>query len=712
MTVTFPIIRFGEKESDYKKSGAVITILHGGQQTGTALDDISNNVLDLLPYATFEPNFWLLNGNYKFKPLSTIHVGWMSTAMSGSDGVFSGSVPSLRIVLNAACSISEFAFHFSELSGDYANDITVRLYDSSNTLISTNDYAPTSTVFVISGAITDLKKIEIDINATNNPYRYARVTAIDLGEIVTFTGAEIRAAKLSEKINPISVELPINALDFSLYSASGDFSIVEPAGIFEKLQNGASVDVYESVDSIKTHMGRFYIEKWESESENVATFNALDLIGKLDTEFRDMLVQYILNGELSIYFLMNYAINQALGTDFPREIPTELGSINAFGWLEGGISYREYLTRLAFVGGAYITCSRSRGIQIKMMESPNNIIETKVDELDPSITWVGSWDDFLPPAAYLGTLRAMLTSGTYPDSYFTFTFTGIGFILGIALAATGHHDFARFYVSIDGAEPIKVEYAAELPAVYTEWKSSQLSKGSHTVVVYGWCFGDEADGNAAVAFDYITTLDSVVLEEYDYTLTRAEKGIRSPVEQRPLVTGVEVTAHNYIYDGLGLVKIYQADLPIGTHFITFDKPYYDYSVTGGAAGDNGTDWINVTVITAGTVTIQAKAYLDSKTVYSVYNQSLPAGTPENIIRITDVSLVTPSNGEEIATRIYNYYQQRFIQKTKLFASPVAVGDSVLIDTQSSKQIAGFVEKMTTDLSGGMVENIEITGIVI
>jgi hypothetical protein len=69
------------------------------------------------------------------------------------------------------------------------------------------------------------------------------------------------------------------------------------------------------------------------------------------------------------------------------------------------------------------------------------------------------------------------------------------------------------------------------------------------------------------------------------------------------------------------------------------------------------------------------------------------------------------NTNGIVASLYSYFNQRYIQQTKLFASLIAPGDSVLIDTQSSKQIKGIAEKITTDLTGGFISNLEIVGVV-
>jgi hypothetical protein len=65
----------------------------------------------------------------------------------------------------------------------------------------------------------------------------------------------------------------------------------------------------------------------------------------------------------------------------------------------------------------------------------------------------------------------------------------------------------------------------------------------------------------------------------------------------------------------------------------------------------------------------------------------------------------------VAQRIYDYYQQRYLQKVKLFAPLAQPGDVALIDTLYNQQIRGVIEKMSADLANGFTVQAEITGVV-
>jgi len=48
-------------------------------------------------------------------------------------------------------------------------------------------------------------------------------------------------------------------------------------------------------------------------------------------------------------------------------------------------------------------------------------------------------------------------------------------------------------------------------------------------------------------------------------------------------------------------------------------------------------------------------------VKSIYNGSISSSVKKNIVRISDAWLVTYFNIDTIAQRVYDYYQQRYLQ---------------------------------------------------
>ncbi|RPJ29440.1 MAG: hypothetical protein EHM33_00915 [Chloroflexi bacterium] len=580
MTVTSPSILFGSNALVIK---ADATFAASSKQTFSDLDDLKVETPQQR-YATYEPDFWILDGNYKFMS-ATPHVGLMSLVMSGSDGAFAVP-PTLTITFASVHSSDDLTLRFARYSVDYADDIDVAYYDASNVLIGTNNYTPADWDFSTGLAVADFKKIIITFNSTNRAYRHLRLVGIDLDTVSRFTSADIKEARLVEEISPLSVELPSNTLDFTLYSDNGEFNVISPSGVYAQLTDKAPIDVYESVDGASVYMGRFYLSEWKSLSENVATFKATDAIGLLDG------IDYLPEGTSSHHVDPINSYSAVLSEDLIEDIMLQggtnytldaslegitIGAHDLIGesWLPVA-SCRECLQWVLFRIGAYATCSRSSVIEIKPIELASDLVS------------------------------------------------------------------------------------------------------------------------------------------FDHTLTNAEKGMESPVELKPLVTGAEITSHDYAFLDITAETIVNVNVPVGTHTIVFNEPHVNLSQTtvpGGhvTAVTRGSTWTRVSTDAIVALTITGQGWVDSQFINGFYG-SPPAGTPSNVVKI-DVTLVPRASAGVIAQRVYDYLQQRYRQKTKLFASLVAPGDSVLIDSQGG-QIGGIVEKITTDLARGMVQDIEVIGVVV
>jgi hypothetical protein len=600
---TSPIVVLVNQDALTIKADATFALTTGTLQSFSDLTDLADAVPQINPYATLEPDFWLLDGNYKIKPSTAVRVGLMTTDMS-SDNVIGGGDfdpgPILTITFGSVHSTTNgLTLYFSEYTNDWCTFITVAFYDAANALIRTDNYTPTSAEFSTNQAVSDFKKITIKFVVTNGLYRYARLTGIDFDDLVTWSGSEIKAARVVESINPLSVELPMNTMDLTLFSADGDFSIVDPAGLYANLQYKEPLDVYENLNGEIVYIGRFYLDEWESQSENLAVFKAFDAIGILEgLEFMGGWWTYNLSGQ-PVIDIEDFLDRVFEDVGFTYELDASFSSAVLNGYLPI-TTCREALQQALISLGAYATCARSSTVLIKPFELASD------------------------------------------------------------------------------------------------------------------------------------------LSSYDYVLTGANKGLNSPVNQRPLVTGVEVVGHVFQYRtirdpavyGSDLEVIFSQTLTVGQHKIIFDKAYASNLVLTGATVvepnlviDQAVNYLIVSVAVQGTVTIEVEAdtYDEAKKI-SVLNPSLPASSQKNIIQITNANFVfAPSGGGTytslsnygtVAQRVYDYYEQRHLQETKLFGHPLKVGDSVLISTQSSRQIKGIVERMTTDLAGGFVSDVEIIGVVV
>lgn len=355
MPITYPRVTFGLYALSMKLGA---TFACDDVQTFSKVTDLKTGNVATKPYATYEPDFWVLDGGYKFKPVDDdiVHVGLMSLSMSDENGSFAVS-PELSITFENVQSIDGITIRFSRYTDDYAANIDIGYYDTEDNLIYTDSFEPDSWEFSVDQSVDSVKKIIIFFNNTNKPYRYLRVTGIDFGTLITFEGSAIQTATVVQEIHPISLKLPIDTLELSLFSNDSEFSIINPTGAFSKLKENQPLDIYEFVNSEIVYIGQFYLSTWENPTDNQIKFKAIDRFGVIDgLEYLGGIWTTATNAEDLIDEILT-AVNA------PYELDPELIGEQIKGWLPI-CTYREALQQIAFAIGAHVTCSRAGVIRI------------------------------------------------------------------------------------------------------------------------------------------------------------------------------------------------------------------------------------------------------------------------------------------------------------------------------------------------------------
>jgi hypothetical protein len=190
-------------------------------------------------------------------------------------------------------------------------------------------------------------------------------------------------------------------------------------------------------------------------------------------------------------------------------------------------------------------------------------------------------------------------------------------------------------------------------------------------------------------------------------ITKSQKGDPQSVELLDQVTGVDVTAHSYITGGT-TDTIFSGTLPIGEHEIVFTKPYYNLSGTGHQWMASGPNYAVVYMAIEQTFTLTGTAYIDAQRIYSA---RLTGAIINNIIKVTDATLVSSANGQTVADRVFAYLSQRYKQIVRLYAPVAEVGNIALIETLYSQYLLTEIEKMELDLAMGFIaDTVAIGGV--
>jgi hypothetical protein len=354
MPVTTPRISFGLYVIEIKQDATI--------STTTALQPFSNvanlktdNVL-LYPSITYEPDYWVLDGRYRFIPVdpSKALVGMMSLEMSNASGGFI-SPPVLEITFSQLHDTDGIGFRFSLNTGDYASEIKVDYYNGAALIIS-NTYFPTDVEFSANQFVSSFNRIVITFQKTSRPYRYFRLLGIDFGKLITFTGESIKSAAVIEEVDPLSTSLRVNAFNLTLFSEDEQFSILNPAGEFAALATRQPIAAYLYVDGAINLIGQFYLDTWENKSKQEIEFRAIDMAGVLDSIPHRGGMYTAVRLEDLLYDIMSAA-------SIPYQLDPNLNNVLISGWIPYG-TLRKTLQQIAFAAGAAVDCSRSWTIKI------------------------------------------------------------------------------------------------------------------------------------------------------------------------------------------------------------------------------------------------------------------------------------------------------------------------------------------------------------
>lgn len=176
------------------------------------------------------------------------------------------------------------------------------------------------------------------------------------------------------------------------------------------------------------------------------------------------------------------------------------------------------------------------------------------------------------------------------------------------------------------------------------------------------------------------------------------------------VTGVEVVAHDISAD-TGNLTLLDATLAVGDHLVEFSQPMHTLSASGATISESGANYAILTVSSPGAVTLNGLVYKDTKRVFSRY-QINTEGKKENILRVTDGTLVSSTNAAEVCSRLFDYYQQRYVQRFRMFSPVAEIGGIVNAKTLYDNTLYGVIEQMETNLAGGNIAETEVVGVII
>jgi hypothetical protein len=305
-------------------------------------------------YATLEQNQFALDGSMELFPTEPQNEFWglWSTAQSDASGAFAVP-PVLQVDFTQAHSSMGLTLHFWNATEDWADDVTIQWYDATGGLLATGRYAPNKADFYCSRKVENYYRVKLTFHRTNKPIRYLKLSGLDYGVSLAFSGEDVISAKILEEVDLISDSVSVNTLNLTLHNGTGEFSILNPAGSFGVLQSRQRFQVQERSDGNALEMGTFYLSDWSNESDTQAKFSAKDSVGLLDGDPWD--------GD--VYNTTMGTFRAALLSGYKYTLDVSLSELPIKGHL-ASCSKREALQQAAFACGAVVDCSRGDTIRI------------------------------------------------------------------------------------------------------------------------------------------------------------------------------------------------------------------------------------------------------------------------------------------------------------------------------------------------------------
>lgn len=328
-------------------------------QSISNLEQLREDGWDFAKYATLEEDFFLLDGS--FQPFSDDFskfedgIGWWSQSLSDANGDFA-SPPQLliRVMGTEIHTGPGLTLTFAE---DYPLQIKLEWKTREGATIYTDTYQPDSLEYFCRANVENYGQVVLTVLKAK-PHRYVKLNRVDFGQRRAWdSGQSLVEAKIVEEVDPISSQLSINTLDFTLYGA-GEYNVMSPTGVMQYLQESQRVTVVQVLDTgERIPMGSFYLSTWESSDNDIGRFTAQSPIGLLDSRsfLGDIYAQYPA-GQL-IADIMDAAGVE----DYQVEEPLRLVPVS--GWVPI-CTCREALQQVAFALGAIVEDNRSNTIRI------------------------------------------------------------------------------------------------------------------------------------------------------------------------------------------------------------------------------------------------------------------------------------------------------------------------------------------------------------
>lgn len=315
-------------------------------------------------YATYENNFWVLDGSMRFLPDAASQY---EPAGIVSKNLFSSSF-SVKMTFKEKVDIAGLTIKFT---GNQPSKFSIITSDGTS-----KSYSNSGLEFTTDDRFDNTTSLEIKVTSMSATNNRVRIESILFGNAIVFTGEEIINAESSSTMSQINEDLP--EINFTLTLDNNDkrFDYDNKESIINYLRTGQDVVVqigYDLDDGTTEWMPlhTLKLSEW-SASDDEASITAVDVLqqfGDGDYYRGDWHSKGI-----TLYALANYVIADAIGTySIPQDkfsIDKYLQSVEVRNPLPV-VSHKEALQIIANAGRCILTVDRYGKICIKSAFDPD-----------------------------------------------------------------------------------------------------------------------------------------------------------------------------------------------------------------------------------------------------------------------------------------------------------------------------------------------------
>lgn len=241
--------------------------------------------------------------------------------------------------------------------------ITIEWYAADNRQINRKAFHPDNSNFYCENNVRDFEGLKIVFTGTKTPGSRVKLVNIEYGSGIVAAGDMLREGTITEEVDPVSAEISINTLGFTIYDPMEEFNPLDFQGKYFGLQEGQKVYVTETINGRLIKMGTYYIQTWESNNEHEITFSCIDLIGQINkTDYKR---GKIYSGEKAGEVIQDIMLSA--GVD-GYQVEEDIGNVSLYGYIPV-CTHREAIQQIAFATRAVVECGRDGDIRFYRTEN-------------------------------------------------------------------------------------------------------------------------------------------------------------------------------------------------------------------------------------------------------------------------------------------------------------------------------------------------------